>query len=120
MQIQPDYAKAHYNLGVVYASQEQYGRAAASYQAALRLDPENPRLLYNLGVVYNRLGRHREAIAAYQRRLRLLTDDAEDADTRFNLGMSQLLLGEREAARRQYQRLKTLDPKLAKQLLQRF
>lgn len=52
--------------------------------------------------------------------MRLLTDDAEDADTRFNLGMSQLLLGEREAARRQYQRLKTLDPKLAKQLLQRF
>ena len=86
MQIQPDYAKAHYNLGVVY----------------------------------NRLGRHREAIAAYQCRLRLLTDDAEDADTRFNLSMSQLLLGEREAARRQYQRLKTLDPKLAKQLLQRF
>ena len=80
VQIQPDYAKAHYNLGVVYASQEQYGRAAASNQAALRLDPENPRLLYNLGVVYNRLGRHREAIAAYQRRLRLLTADAEDAD----------------------------------------
>jgi cytochrome c-type biogenesis protein CcmH/NrfG len=78
VQIQPDYAKTHYNLGVVYASQEQYGRAAASYQAAARLDPENPRLLYN------RLGRHREA------------------------------------ARRQYQRLKTLDPKLAKQLLQRF
>ena len=49
-----------------------------------------------------------------------MAEGEEAAETHYNLGMSHFLLGEREAARHQYEQLKTLDADLATQLLQRF
>lgn len=37
----PDYAQAHYNLGVVYSQQERFSEAAQAFQEALSLDPSD-------------------------------------------------------------------------------
>jgi tetratricopeptide (TPR) repeat protein len=37
----PDYAQAHFNLGVIYTQQDRFSEAAQAFQEALRLDPSN-------------------------------------------------------------------------------
>ena len=43
LRINPDYAEAHYNLGVALASQGKVSEAIAEYTAALRINPIMPR-----------------------------------------------------------------------------
>lgn len=37
----PDYAQAHFNLGIVYTQQDRFGEAAEEFQQALRIDPSD-------------------------------------------------------------------------------
>ena len=37
----PDYAQAHFNLGVIYTQQDRFSEAAQAFQEALRLDPSD-------------------------------------------------------------------------------
>jgi len=60
------------------------------------------------------LGRYAEAAGELERALRLRPDLAEGHG---NLGSTYLALGKREAALKQYQQLKLLDPDLASALL---
>ena len=65
----PDYAEAHYNLGVVL---ERVGRAQEAiehYEQALRIKPDYVKAHYNLGVALARLGRMPEAIGHYEEAL---------------------------------------------------
>jgi Tfp pilus assembly protein PilF len=39
MRTSPEYAKAHYNLGVLFERQGRVEEAAAEFRTALRLDP---------------------------------------------------------------------------------
>jgi tetratricopeptide (TPR) repeat protein len=113
-------ANALLNIGVRQQEQGDLTAAIAAYEEAIQLKPNFAKAHYDLGVVYNRLGNHRQAISAYRNRLHLLAGKSEDADTLYNLGMSHLLLGERDVARRQYERLQKVDPGLAAQLLRHF
>ena len=66
LRINPDYAEAHYNLGVVYGQQGRTDEAIREYQAALRINPDYAEAHYNLGVVYWATGPQlREAIREY-------------------------------------------------------
>ena len=50
LRINPDYADAHYNLGVAYEQQDRTDEAIREYQAALRVNPDYADAHYNLGV----------------------------------------------------------------------
>jgi tetratricopeptide (TPR) repeat protein len=40
LEIQPEYAEAYYNLGIIYAARGQRGDAATCYRAALKIKPD--------------------------------------------------------------------------------
>ena len=64
--IDPNDAKAHHNLGVTYAKQGKSDLAVEAYQAAIDIDPSYAKAHYNLGNAYGRQDKSDLAIEAYQ------------------------------------------------------
>jgi tetratricopeptide (TPR) repeat protein len=52
--LDPQFAKAHYQLGILYASRGDYAGAVKEYEAALRLDPALNEAHYRLSIAYSR------------------------------------------------------------------
>lgn len=72
--IAPDFAIAHYNLGMALKAQKLWTQAIAAYERAIALDPDYAPARQNLAVVWLKLGDvaqslriFREAIALYER-----------------------------------------------------
>ena len=72
--IDPDYARAHANLGVVHFRQGAHGDAARSLLRAVELEPTEADHHYNLGVVYERCAKIDQAIRCYRDTLALSVD----------------------------------------------
>jgi tetratricopeptide (TPR) repeat protein len=66
LKIQPEWAIAHYNLGLIYKAQGNYGAAVEAYELAILLQPDAPEAYQNLGVVYFKLGKVPEGLAAFR------------------------------------------------------
>ncbi len=75
--LDPDYARAHTNLGIALARSGQGPAARAEYDAALRLDPKSTRALYNRAQLALESGDRDQAIADYRQLLALDPTDAE-------------------------------------------
>jgi len=82
LKVDPDYADAHYNLGVVLQDLGRMSEAGASYVRALKLNPQLAKAQNNLGIVLQDLGRTSEAEASYRRALEI---DPGYADAHSNL-----------------------------------
>jgi Flp pilus assembly protein TadD len=65
IRLNPGYAGAHNNLGLVLSGQGKFVEAAAQYKKAIRLDPGDAMPHYNLGFVRFRQGNFAEAAAQY-------------------------------------------------------
>jgi tetratricopeptide (TPR) repeat protein len=75
--IGPDYAAAHYNLGLALMQTGKIEEAIAHYQQALLIKPDYAAAHYNLGVALMQTGKIEEAIAHYQQALLIKPDLAE-------------------------------------------
>ena len=53
IELNPEYAIAYNNLGVLYYNQDEYDKAETNYLKAIALDPEYALSYKNLGVVYH-------------------------------------------------------------------
>ena len=71
IEINPDFAVAHANLGVSYMNTGRLDEALVTLKKALALDAQNAGAYYNLGLVYDKLGKSDEAIAAYEKSIAL-------------------------------------------------
>jgi tetratricopeptide (TPR) repeat protein len=80
--VDPTYAAAWNNLGLLLHRVGQYGEARAAYEAALRRDPRCCEAAYNLGSLDEDEGRLDDAVAHYRHALGLSPDYA---DAHFNL-----------------------------------
>ena len=56
IQINPNYAQAHNNLGIVFNELREYQKAISSYQKAIQLNPKHTSAHSNLGIVLKELG----------------------------------------------------------------
>ena len=56
VKLQPDWAEAHFELGLLYEDREDYARAIAEYEAATALDPTAPKPHYRLAALYRKSG----------------------------------------------------------------
>lgn len=72
------------------AAKVAFTRAAAAFQAALKIDPKIPEATYGLGVAQERLGQHAQARKAWERTLTL---QPKHAGALFNLGALSLREG---------------------------
>jgi tetratricopeptide (TPR) repeat protein len=109
LELKPDYAEAHYNLGNVLLWQGKLPEASECYRCALALDPSQAQFHYRLGDVHFRLGRWTEASECYQRVVELLPKCAE---VHYKLGNVRLRQGDLEEASASFRRTLELKPYL--------
>ena len=90
LQLKPDYAEAHNNLGTALQDQGQIAEALACYQRALQLKPDYAEAHNNLGVALYARRDLAGALASYRQALRLRPDFAE---AHWNLATALALTG---------------------------
>src|SRR5579883_1648850 len=110
LRLKPDEALAWRNLGVAYAGLGQHDKAVRAEQEAIRLKPDDAAAWFDLGFAYDLLGQHDKAVRAEQEAIRLKPDDEA---AWFDLGLAYHALGQQSEVLKVYEKLKTLDPKLA-------
>ena len=67
LQLAPDSAQTHNNLGNVYASERNFDLAEKEFRTALRFDPKNQDADYNLGILLMTKGSPAKAIGYFER-----------------------------------------------------
>lgn len=95
LDLDPDHADAHLNLGRLLHESGDAAAAERSYRSALALRPGDATAAFNLGVALQDLDRADEAIGAYRRAIEA---DPGCADAYFNLAQLYADLGQQAAA----------------------
>ena len=93
--VNPDSAKTHSRLGILYVQLKKYDAAIDQYKAVSRLDPAAVDAFFNLGYLYAVQKNYEDAEEMYQRTVELKPDYLDEA--LFNLAMVQKRLGKNDA-----------------------
>jgi tetratricopeptide (TPR) repeat protein len=109
-QLRARLAGSHRRAGAAHDKLGRWQDSVKAYEQAARHDPKNAHAHFNLGYAPRRLEHFDAALAAYWRAAGLGSDDAE---AHRRLALLHLLKNDRAAAQAQYDRVKSLDPKLA-------
>jgi tetratricopeptide (TPR) repeat protein len=109
VQIAPNDADSHYNLGLAFAAKENYAAAAQSYRRTVELEPTHGRALNNLGSVLEKLDDKSAAEAAYRAAIAI---DERHAEAQNNLGTLLSQTGAIDAARSCLEKALAVDPAL--------
>jgi choline-sulfatase len=97
--IQPNFAFAVRELGMLYFEQKDYVQAAVQLAKAADLGMSDSLLLNNLGICYSRTGRLQQAVASYQKALKA---DGNLAQAHLNLGFAYERLKRSALAKMEY------------------
>jgi tetratricopeptide (TPR) repeat protein len=111
----PNLEMAHYNMGVELAAMGMTDEAIEQYEEALRIRPDFEKALNNLGSLLAQKGRIEEAVRCWTKAVEI---EPEYTGVHYNLLIAYKQLGDSLAARREYGRLKSLDPALAEKARQ--
>ena len=113
VELLPDDAEAHGNLGAALNDRGQWVEALPSLRRALAIDPQNAEVLLDAADACTSLGRPDEALPLYQR---ALARNPASLQARNNLGLALASLGRREEAVACYERVLALEPRHAEAL----
>ena len=111
LQLKPDYAEVHFNLGNVLEQKGKLVEAIEAYQKALQRKPDYAEAHSNLGNVLKKQGKLQAAIYSYEQSLKILPNSAL---TYYNLGHAFAKQGKLSAAVESYQKALRLKPNYAK------
>ena len=106
----PDDWASHYNLGNYYASRNEDGKAIASYETALRIEPRAVLPLTNIAIAYGRRGEYDKAESSLRKAIDI---DSKNVPVRFNLGLLLAEKGRVPEAEKELHLALELDPKFA-------
>lgn len=107
--IQPSFAMAHRDLGIVLLQQKRFPEAAQHLEKAAELGLGQPRLYNFLGIAYSQSGHYGAAVAAYKK---ALAKDSSYAEGHLNLSYAYQKLNRPGEANAEYQIACKLDAKL--------
>jgi tetratricopeptide (TPR) repeat protein len=108
LEMNPDFATAHNDLGILYYNQGDKEKALRHYEHAVRNDPHNLTFQKNLADYYFvEAGRVEEALAIYNK---VLEVDFGDVDALMSMGMICEALERPEDARHFYNRVLEVEP----------
>jgi tetratricopeptide (TPR) repeat protein len=110
LELDPEHAAAHINLGTLYYSRQDYVLAEQHYRKAVESDPRYALAHFDLGNVLDETGRLQEAIQAYRQAIQLAPTYA---DAHYNLALAYEKLKQPRRALnhwRAYVRLDTSGP----------
>jgi len=85
IELEPEYAAAHINLGTLFYNRQNFVEAEKHYRLAIKIDPRYALAHFDLGNVLDETERIQEAIAAYQTALQLAPTYA---DAHYNLALA--------------------------------
>ena len=85
LEMEPEHAAAHINLGTLYYNRQDYGLAEKHYRRAIEIDPRYALAYFDLGNVLDETGRVGEAIQTYKAALQLAPTYA---DAHYNLALA--------------------------------
>jgi len=77
LRINPNFAEAHFNLGVAYQEKGNHKEAIAEYQKTLQIYPNYLEAHNNLGILYFRKGMLDQALVEYQKTIEIKPDYAK-------------------------------------------
>jgi tetratricopeptide (TPR) repeat protein len=80
IRLNPKYAAAHLQLGIMHSEQKNYPQAISDYQQALRADPEMEEAHYRLAQAYRRVGDAAKAEAELQSYERVAKESEQKTD----------------------------------------
>ncbi len=109
LRVDPNDARAHYNLGIVLERAGETAGAITHYEQAIRIRPDFAMAHYNLAVAQQRAGKVTDAIKQYEQVLQLEPGLGE-ADAHNNLGSALVQTGKIEEAIAHYQQALWLKP----------
>ncbi|MHC1599417.1 MAG: tetratricopeptide repeat protein [Candidatus Methanospirareceae archaeon] len=110
IELNPDLAAAHSNLGVLLNNLERYDEAEEEYREATGADPDYAAAHYNLGNLLNNLKRYDEAEEEYREAIRA---DPNLAAAHYNLGFLLNNLKRYDEAEEEYREAIRADPDYA-------
>jgi tetratricopeptide (TPR) repeat protein len=111
--LNPKLMEAYYNLGIAYEGQGKHKDSIDALKEAIQLDPSHANAHYALGYAYYKLKKYNDSVAAFKQSIKIKPDSAF---AHSKLGQVYIIMGNKEAARKQYETLKTLDSTLASEL----
>ena len=95
LDLEPDHAPAHINLGTLFYNRQEYSESEFHYRRAVEIDPRYALAYFDLGNVLDETGRVQEAIEAYRNALHLAPTYA---DANYNLALAYEKIGEARRA----------------------
>jgi len=115
LQIQPNFAPARRDLGMIAIRGQRYEQAAQELQKAADLGLKEAQLFNFLGIAYSRTNRLKRAVASYRKALEL---EPELAEAHLNLGFAYQRLNNIAQAKGAYSEACRLEPKLCSMIPQ--
>jgi tetratricopeptide (TPR) repeat protein len=106
LEMDPNHAAAHINLGTLFYNRQDYLLAERHYRAALEIDHRYALAYFDLGNVLDETGRVQEAIETYKTALQLAPTYA---DAHYNLALAYEKLREPRKALRHWRAYIKLD-----------
>jgi tetratricopeptide (TPR) repeat protein len=85
LELEPNHAAAHINLGTLYYNRQNFGACEQHYRQAVAADPRYALAYFDLGNVLDETGRIAEAVTAYKTAVRLAPTYA---DAHYNLALA--------------------------------
>jgi len=106
LELDPDHAAAHINLGTLYYNQQEFGAAEKHYRAAVAADARYALAYFDLGNVLDETGRIEEATTAYRTAIQLAPTYA---DAHYNLALAYERMGKPRLALQHWKTYLKLD-----------
>lgn len=100
LEIQPGFAMAHRDLGIILLQKARYSEAATHLKQAADLGLAHARLYNFLGIAYSRTGRYQDAVKVYTK---ALDKEPDFAEAHLNLSYVYEKLNRPQSARLQYE-----------------
>jgi tetratricopeptide (TPR) repeat protein len=114
IRLEPDFAEAHYRLGLAQSvagekeeAKKSFEWAVRAYQKVLRENPKDAEAHFNLGLVYGRLFKPEEAVKELKEAVRHKTDDR---NMYYELGLAHTKLAQYREAVAALNKALELDP----------
>jgi tetratricopeptide (TPR) repeat protein len=106
LDLAPNHAAAHINLGTLYYNRQEFGLAERHYRQAIEADPRYALAYFDLGNVLDETGRVHDAVATYKTALQLAPTYA---DAHYNLALAYEKIREPRKALKHWQAYIRLD-----------
>lgn len=116
LKIEPENSATKTYIGMNYLRMKKFSEARRIFFEVTGSDPNSFEGFYNLGLAHQGLGKYSDAVEAFGTAVVLSTDDNDDADAHYELGICLYKIGDSSGAREEYDLLRDKNPNLADKL----